>query len=254
MKVAMAPAASSLTIWMISPEFSFECVNTQTPWGVSRRASTEVDGMVVEDIMQNAANCGLRACINNAITTLSMRLLSSLPSIFLRKSLVLELRSTNYRCIHARHMCSLALHLQPRSKSCFSVAMLIRPAVRSGSVAQRVMGRGIHNFRERGIPIDIHPEVEEALQHSKPVVALETALVSHGLPFPQRLEVPLAMEQNVRSTGAVPATIGLISGRVKVGLERHELERLADPAGKPVKISRRDIAPAIATGRDGGER
>lgn len=60
------------------------------------------------------------------------------------------------------------------------------------------------------------------------------------------------MEQNVRLSGAVPATIGLIGGRIKVGLERKELERLADPAGKSVKLSRRDIAAAVALGKDGG--
>ena len=104
----------------------------------------------------------------------------------------------------------------------------------------------------RGAPIDIHPEVEDALQHNKPVVALETALVTHGLPYPQSLEVPLAMEANVRASGSVPATIGLIGGRVKIGMERQELERLANRDSNPVKVSRRDIAAAIASGRDGG--
>ena len=75
-------------------------------------------------------------------------------------------------------------------------------------------------------PVDVHPEVEDALAHNRPVVALETALVTHGLPFPSSLEVPLALEEIVRSTGSVPATIGMIDGRVKIGLERDELERL----------------------------
>lgn len=102
-------------------------------------------------------------------------------------------------------------------------------------------------------PVDIHPEVEEALAHNKPVVALETALVTHGLPYPQSLEVPLGLEGIVRSTGAVPATIGIIGGRVKIGLERNELDYLADrTASKPAKVSRRDIAAAIATQADGG--
>ncbi len=57
-------------------------------------------------------------------------------------------------------------------------------------------------------------------------MALETALVTHGLPYPQSLEVPLGLEGIVRSTGAVPATIGIIGGRVKIGLERNELDYL----------------------------
>ena len=107
-------------------------------------------------------------------------------------------------------------------------------------------------IRAKDAPLDIHPEVEDALSSGKPVVALETALVTHGLPYPSSLEVPLSLEAMVRSTGAIPATIGIIEGRVKVGLERYELERLAERKGKPSKISRRDIAAAIATEADGG--
>lgn len=107
-------------------------------------------------------------------------------------------------------------------------------------------------YRLNDAPIDIHPEVEDALAHGKPVVALETALVTHGLPFPSSLEVPLSLEEIVRSTGSIPATIGMIDGRVKIGLERDELERLASRRGKPSKISRRDIAAAVALEADGG--
>ncbi|KAF8961029.1 indigoidine synthase A-like protein [Flammula alnicola] len=111
----------------------------------------------------------------------------------------------------------------------------------------------LRSIRARDAPLDIHPEVEDALAHNKPVVALETALVTHGLPFPSSLEVPLALEEIVRSTGSIPATIGIIGGRVKVGLERDELERLADyKKVKPAKVSRRDIAAAIAVEADGG--
>jgi len=109
--------------------------------------------------------------------------------------------------------------------------------------------RAVH---AKDAPLDIHPEVEDALSNHKPVVALETALVTHGLPYPSSLEVPLSLEGIVRSTGAIPATIGIIDGRVKVGLERYELERLAERKNKPSKISRRDIAAAIATEVDGG--
>lgn len=102
------------------------------------------------------------------------------------------------------------------------------------------------------VPVDIHPEVQDALAHHKPVVALETALVTHGLPHPSNLDVAINLENIVRSTGSIPATIGLVDGRVKIGLEKSDLERLADRREKPAKISRRDIAAAIATGSDGG--
>ncbi|KAJ7487551.1 indigoidine synthase A-like protein [Mycena galericulata] len=107
---------------------------------------------------------------------------------------------------------------------------------------------------QRGAPIDIHPEVQDALGTGRPVVALETALTTHGLPPPINLQVTKDLESVVRSTGCVPATIGMVAGRVKVGLEACDLERLADihRTHHSVKISRRDIAPAIATKADGG--
>jgi pseudouridylate synthase / pseudouridine kinase len=104
----------------------------------------------------------------------------------------------------------------------------------------------------RNAPVDIHPEVQQALAESKPVVALETALVTHGLPYPQNLEVSLSLEDIVRSTGSIPATIGIVGGRIKVGMTKGNLERLADKKAGPAKISRRDIAPAIASKVDGG--
>ncbi|KAJ7783733.1 indigoidine synthase A-like protein [Mycena maculata] len=106
----------------------------------------------------------------------------------------------------------------------------------------------------RGAPIDIHPEVQDALGTGKPVVALETALTTHGLPPPINLRVTRDLEAVVRSTGCIPATIGVVAGRVKVGLEASDLERLADVHRTPrsVKISRRDIAPALAMKADGG--
>lgn len=109
-----------------------------------------------------------------------------------------------------------------------------------------------HSIDLKGAPVDFHPEVLHALNNKQPVVALETALVTHGLPSPQSLEVPQTLEEIVRSTGAIPATIGIINGRVKIGLEKEELVRLADRSHQPAKISRRDIAAAIASKRDGG--
>lgn len=106
--------------------------------------------------------------------------------------------------------------------------------------------------RNRNAPIDVHPEVENALATGKPLLAMETALVTNGMPYPTNLEIATELEGIVRSAGAIPATIGFIGGRIKIGLQKHELERLAERKGNPTKISRRDIAPAIAMKADGG--
>jgi pseudouridylate synthase / pseudouridine kinase len=118
----------------------------------------------------------------------------------------------------------------------------------------RETSASLRSALRKGAPIDVHPEVKDALDSEKPVVALETAITTHGLPYPANRDTSLSLERIVRSTGSIPATIGLIGGRVKIGLEPAELQRLADPAhnGTTVKISRRDIAAAVATKRDGG--
>jgi pseudouridine-5'-phosphate glycosidase/pseudouridine kinase len=104
------------------------------------------------------------------------------------------------------------------------------------------------------VPIDVHPEVEQALVEHRPLVALETTIVTHGMPYPVNLETAKSVERHVRSVGAIPATIGLIGGRVKIGLESAQLEYLADLRTNPgpVKLSRRDIAAAIALKKNGG--
>ncbi|KAJ6621693.1 indigoidine synthase A-like protein [Mycena sp. CBHHK59/15] len=101
---------------------------------------------------------------------------------------------------------------------------------------------------------DVHPEVEDALSTGKAVVALETALTTHGVPPPINLQLTRDLESVVRSTGCIPATIGIVAGRVKIGLGDLDLEKLADVRGNPgtAKISRRDIAPAIAMKANGG--
>ena len=99
--------------------------------------------------------------------------------------------------------------------------------------------------------VEVAEEVALALRERRPVVALETSIVSQGLPAPRNLETALRCESEVRANGAVPATIGMLGGRLKVGLSVEELERLADPAASVLKLSSRDIGPAMARGADG---
>ncbi|OAX44241.1 hypothetical protein K503DRAFT_852805 [Rhizopogon vinicolor AM-OR11-026] len=107
---------------------------------------------------------------------------------------------------------------------------------------------------KRQAPIDVHPEVEDALASGKPVVALESTIITHGMPYPTSLEMAQSVERIVRSTGSIPATIALLGGRIKIGLHPAELERLADQRSNQtaIKLSRRDIAAAIALKKDGG--
>ena len=118
----------------------------------------------------------------------------------------------------------------------------------------KALPRSLVSARERGVPIDVHPEVEQALLENQPLVALETAIVTHGMPYPINLETTASIERHVRSVGAIPATIGVIEGRVKIGLDSAQLEHLADVRTdrESVKLSRRDIATAIALKKDGG--
>ncbi len=98
----------------------------------------------------------------------------------------------------------------------------------------------------------IAPEVADALRAGRPVVALESTLISHGLPYPQNVEVATASEAAVRSAGAVPATVALNEGRLLVGLSAAELEALATaPKGSVRKVSRPNLGLAIASGEWG---
>lgn len=101
-------------------------------------------------------------------------------------------------------------------------------------------------------PLHISPEVADALRAGRPVVALESTLITHGLPHPANVETALAMEAAVRAGGAVPATIAVLAGKITVGLARADIERLAArPAGSVRKCSRRDLPIAVARGEDG---
>ena len=139
---------------------------------------------------------------------------------------------------------------------CDSHAML-RSLVHANRVSPACRFRTIASLSQvlaRHAPIDVHPEVQQALAQHAPIVALETTIVTHGMPHPTNLETAISVENIVREQGAIPATIGIIGGRVKIGLDRKDLEHLADTENDPptVKISRRDIASAIAMKRDGG--
>lgn len=98
--------------------------------------------------------------------------------------------------------------------------------------------------------LEINQEVKEALDAGRPVVALESTIISHGMPYPQNIETALKAEQIVRENGAVPATIGIINGKLKAGLTKEELEYFAT-AKDIVKASRRDLAYITANGLNG---
>ena len=99
--------------------------------------------------------------------------------------------------------------------------------------------------------LDIHPEVAAALAAGKPVVALESTIISHGMPYPQNVETALAVEKIIRENGAVPATIAIIGGRLKAGLSAEEIEYFGKKGQAIHKASRRDLAVLCARGEDG---
>ncbi|HYD97737.1 MAG TPA: pseudouridine-5'-phosphate glycosidase [Alphaproteobacteria bacterium] len=96
----------------------------------------------------------------------------------------------------------------------------------------------------------IQPEVEDALAAGRPVVALESTIISHGMPYPQNVETARAVEAEIRAGGAVPATIAVLDGRIRVGLDDDDLDLLARH-GAVRKLSRRDLPVALATGEAG---
>lgn len=99
--------------------------------------------------------------------------------------------------------------------------------------------------------LDIAPEVQQALRDNQPVVALESTIISHGMPYPQNVATALQVEAEVRAHGAVPATIAIIDGRLKAGLSEEDIELLGKRGRDAVKVSRRDIPFVIAAGQMG---
>lgn len=101
--------------------------------------------------------------------------------------------------------------------------------------------------------LDIKPEIYDALHtNKKPLVALESTIITHGMPFPDNFTMALEVEEIVRQQNAIPATIAILDGKIKVGLSRDELERLANKNGDTIKTSRRDLAFALQKKLNGG--
>ena len=104
---------------------------------------------------------------------------------------------------------------------------------------------------ELGKWIDISEEIQNSIKENRPIVALESTIISHGMPFPQNLETALEVERIIRKEGAIPATIAVVEGRIKIGLSNLELEQFAQGT-KTVKVSSRDLPLAISQKQDGG--
>lgn len=98
--------------------------------------------------------------------------------------------------------------------------------------------------------IDINPEVKNALDKGLPVVALESTIIAHGMPYPQNVETALLVEETIRKGGAIPATIGMLNGVFKIGMTREEIEYFAQ-AEDVLKLSRRDLPYAVSQKKHG---
>ena len=99
--------------------------------------------------------------------------------------------------------------------------------------------------------LDIHSEIQNALDNKLPIIALESTIISHGMPYPQNYETAKLVEEEVRINGAVPATIALMDGKIKIGLSDNEIKHLAKEGTKVTKTSRRDIPYILANKKIG---
>ena len=104
---------------------------------------------------------------------------------------------------------------------------------------------------ELGKWMDISEEIQDSIKGNGPVVALESTIISHGMPFPQNMETALQVERIIRKEGAIPATIAVLEGRIKIGLSNLELEQFSQGT-KTVKVSSRDLPFALSQKQDGG--
>uniref|UniRef100_G3MPW2 Pseudouridine-5'-phosphate glycosidase n=1 Tax=Amblyomma maculatum TaxID=34609 RepID=G3MPW2_AMBMU len=128
--------------------------------------------------------------------------------------------------------------------------------------------QGVHSFYSRWLntwaspavrrhlssagPFVVSEEVSAALQNGQPIVALETSILTHGIPYPENISTQSELEDIVRSKGAVPASIGVYDGTLHVGINKEKLESLAKTGTKAAKISRRDLPAALCKGLSGG--
>lgn len=101
------------------------------------------------------------------------------------------------------------------------------------------------------MPIKVSQEVKEALEQGKPVVALESTIISHGMPYPKNVETALLVEQTIRDNGAIPATVAIIDGVCTIGCNKEEIEHLGKAGLSVTKTSRRDIPVVVSKGLDG---
>lgn len=99
--------------------------------------------------------------------------------------------------------------------------------------------------------ISISDDVSKALKENKPVVALESTIISHGMPYPKNVETALKAQEIIRENGAVPATIAIINGKLKIGLTNEEIDYLGKKGREVIKVSRRDIPYMVAFKKDG---
>ena len=99
--------------------------------------------------------------------------------------------------------------------------------------------------------LSISKEVQEALDNNKPIVALESTIISHGMPYPKNVETALQVQKIIKENGAIPATIAIINGKLKVGLTDEEIDYLGKKGHDVVKVSRRDIPYMVAFKKDG---
>ena len=101
-------------------------------------------------------------------------------------------------------------------------------------------------------PLDIHAEIAEAQNEGRAIVALESTIVSHGMPYPRNVETARNVEETIRQEGAVPATIAVLDGRIKIGITAEELERIGDPESREMqKLSRANLAACLASNGSG---
>lgn len=98
--------------------------------------------------------------------------------------------------------------------------------------------------------LDIHPEIQQALRKNEPVVALESTIITHGMPWPKNVETALAVEKIIHENGALPATIAVLDGTIKIGIDADTIERLAKETDV-LKLSRADLAFALSNGKPG---